>query len=138
VNARWIAGVTAALVATAAMAAAPSVKQMMKVTVEPASNLLFAVGGEVDPAGEPGPVPAKRWAEAGSAAAKLQLSGHKMAQPAYLKDQGLWLTEAKKMDAISARARAAALKHDGAKLSQAANDLSDVCSACHAKYKPQS
>jgi hypothetical protein len=130
----------AAVAALALAAAAPAadVKQMMKAVVDPQSTLLFAVGGEADPANDPPPklAPA-RWAEAASAAARLEASAVSLQQPGALKDKGLWLDEAKKMATLSAAAGAAAKAHDGAKLSQAANDLSDVCSACHAKYKPQ-
>ena len=128
----------AAALILAAAAPKPSVLEMMKTVVDPQSTLLFTVGGEADPANDPPPkLSAQRWAEAASAAAKLQASAVSLQAPDALRDKGLWLTEAKKMATLSAAAEAAAKAHDGAKLSQAANDLSDVCSACHAKYKPQ-
>jgi hypothetical protein len=127
-----------AAVVLAAAAPKPDIKQMMKTVVDPQSTLLFTVGGEADPANDPPPkLTAARWAEAASAAGKLEASGVSLQAPGALKDKGLWLTEAKKMATLSAAAEAAAKAPDGAKLSQAANDLSDVCSACHAKYKPQ-
>jgi hypothetical protein len=128
----------AAALALAAAAPQPDVRQAMKDVVDPQSTLLFAVGGEADPANDPPPkLAAARWAEAAQAAEKLEASAVGLQQPGALKDDGLWLAEAKKMATLSAAAGAAAKAHDGAKLSQAANDLSDVCSACHAKYKPQ-
>jgi cytochrome c556 len=116
-----------------------AMQQQMKAVVEPASNTLFAVGGEVDPANGPdaAKVPAGRWTEAASAAAQLQQAAAALQTPAFAKDQGAWLTEAKKMAAVSAVAASAATARNGQALAQAANDLSDVCSACHAKYKPQ-
>ena len=128
----------AAALILAAAAPKPSVKDMMKTVVDPQSTLLFTVGGEADPANDPPPkLTAARWAEAASAAGKLEASGVSLQAPGALKDKGLWLIEAKKLATLAAAAEAAAKAHDGAKLSQAANDLSDVCSACHAKYKPQ-
>ena len=128
----------AAALILAAAAPKPSIKDMMKTVVDPQSTLLFTVGGEADPANDPPPkLTAARWAEAASAAGKLEASAVSLQAPGALKDKDLWLTEAKKMATLSAAAEAAAKAHDGAKLSQAANDLSDVCSACHAKYKPQ-
>lgn len=128
----------AAALVLAAAAPKPSIKDMMKTVVDPQSTLLFAVGGEADPANDPPPkLTAQRWAEAAAAAGKLEASAVSLQAPGALKDRGLWLTEARKMATLSAAAEAAAKAHDGAKLSQAANDLSDVCSACHAKYKPQ-
>jgi hypothetical protein len=128
----------AAALILAAAAPKPSIKDMMKTVVDPQSTLLFTIGGEADPANDPPPkLTAARWAEAAEAASKLEASGVSLQAPGALKDKGLWLTEAKKMATLSAAAEAAAKAHDGAKLSQAANDLSDVCSACHAKYKPQ-
>lgn len=128
----------AAALILAAAAPTPSVKAVMKTVVDPQSTLLFTIGGEADPANDPPPkLTAARWAEAAAAAGKLEASGVSLQAPGALKDKGLWLTEAKKMATLAAAAEAAAKAHDGAKLSQAANDLSDVCSACHAKYKPQ-
>jgi hypothetical protein len=128
----------AAALILAAAAPKPSIKDMMKTVVDPQSTLLFTIGGEADPANDPPPkLTAARWAEAAEAAGKLEASAVSLQAPGALKDKDHWLTEAKKMATLSAAAEAAAKAHDGAKLSQAANDLSDVCSACHAKYKPQ-
>lgn len=131
--------VLALALAGVAQAAPPTLKEQMKTVVDPAANALFAVGGEVDPANGPdaAKVPAARWAEAAAAAAKLQGVATGLQGPGVAKDQALWLSEAKKMAAISAKAAAAAKAHQGEALAQAANDLGDVCSACHAKYKPQ-
>src|SRR3954447_8023434 len=65
--------IAAALLATGAVAAASS-KIEMKQVVEPASNTLFAVGGDVDPANGPdaAKVPAARWSEGLQAAQALQ------------------------------------------------------------------
>ena len=127
------------LAATVGAQAAPAPSEM-KTIVDPASNTLFAVGGEVDPSNGPdaAKVPAARWAEAGAAAAKLQAVSAHLQQPGQAKDQGPWMVFAKAMAKQSADAEAAVAAHDGAKLAQAANDLGDTCSGCHAKYKPKS
>lgn len=134
--------VIVAAVAATAQATAPSatVQARMKMIVEPASNTLFGVGGEVDPANGPdaAKVPAARWSEAADAAAKLQAEARALEQEDLARDQGDWIGFARQMGAAAERAAKAATAHDGAALSQAANDLSDVCSGCHAKYKTQS
>jgi cytochrome c556 len=126
------------LAVTAAAQAAPPPSEMKSV-VDPASNTLFAVGGEVDPGNGPdaAKVPAARWAEAGAAAAALHTVSLHLQQPDQAKDQGPWMVFAKAMAKQSADATAAVAAHDGAKLAQAANDLGDTCSGCHAKYKPK-
>lgn len=124
--------------AGAAQAAGDSpVKRQMNAVVGPASGALFGIAGEVDPANGPdaAKVAAKRWMEAANASASLQKAAVAMQGPGYAKDKGLWMVQAKKMAAISQAATAAAKQRNGAALSQAANDLSDVCSACHAKYR---
>jgi cytochrome c556 len=134
-----VTGLVLALAGTAEAAPAASMKQQMKTVVEPASSTLFAVGGEVDPANGPDAtkVPGRRWTDAATAAALLRRSAAALQTPAYAKDNGVWIMEAKKMAAISAVAASAARSRNGRVLSQAANDLSDVCSACHAAYRPK-
>jgi cytochrome c556 len=105
---------------TEAVAARLSVKVEMKQVVEPASNTVFNIGGQVDPAnGADAKATPAEWTSAATAARKLA------AVAAALNEKG------------RAKAAKAAAAHDGAGLSKAANDLSDNCSACHAKYKPQ-
>jgi cytochrome c556 len=135
-------GLLLALLAAGPVAAAGarmSVKVEMKKVVEPASNTLFGVGGDVDPANGPdaAKVPAARWTEAGVAAQKLHAVALGLAQKGRAKPGALWKKSVADMTRLTAAAQKAAAAHDGAKLAQAANDLSDNCAACHAKYKPQ-
>jgi cytochrome c556 len=134
-----IAVLTLLACAWGAEAAAMSVKDEMKQVVEPASNLLFAVGGEADPANGPDQpaVPPARWSEAAQAAHTLKAVAAALDDPARAKPGGEWSAFTRQMADASAAAETAAAAKDGAKLSQAANDLSDTCSSCHAKYKPQ-
>lgn len=115
-----------------------SVKAEMKQVVEPASNTVFAVGGEVDPANGPDAkaTPA-RWAEAVAASKRLQAVAAGLSQRGRTRPGADWPVFVKQMADLSAKATAAAAAHDGAAFSQAANDLSDNCAACHTKYKPQ-
>lgn len=121
-----------------AMAARPSVKAEMKTVVEPASHIVFGVGGEVDPANGPDAkaTPA-RWKEAATAARKLSGVAAGLSQKRRTKPGKDWPVFVKAMAELSAKAAKAAAAHDGAALSQSANDLSDNCAACHTKYKPQ-
>jgi len=124
--------------AGAALAAEMTVKDEMKTVVDPATNTIFAVGGDVDPANGPdaAKVPAARWAEALKAAGALKgvaadLNGSQK------KPGDEWAKAAADFTRLAADAEAAAAKKDGAGLSKAANDLGDTCTACHSKYKQQ-
>lgn len=129
----------AAALATAALAAEVSVKDDMKQVVDPATNTIFAVGGDVDPANGPdaAKVPAARWAEALAAAQKLKGSGAILTGAAYKSKGPVWTKSAADFAKLAAAAEAAAAKKDGAGFSKAANDLGDTCTACHSKFKDQ-
>ena len=128
----------AAAVATAAFAADLSVKDEMKQVVEPGANTIFAVGGDVDPANGPdaAKVPAARWEEALKAAQALKGVAVALNGP-QKQPEADWTKAAGDFARLSADAEAAAKTHDGAAFSKAANDLGDVCTACHSKYKKQ-
>jgi cytochrome c556 len=123
----------------ATAAAALSVKDEMKQVVDPASTTLFAVGGEVDPAnGADQPkTPDTRWKEAADAARSLKAVAAALNDKTRAKPGPEWTTFVKQMGDSSDAALKAATAKDGAGLSTAANALSDTCSGCHAKYKPQ-
>ena len=133
--------VTLCLLAVASVGLAQSglsIKDEMKTVVDPASNVVFAVGGEADPANDPKPhLTDARWAEAAAAAQKLKVVAATLAEPGRAKDQGVWLTDARSMGDIADAALKAARAKDGAALSAAANNLGDSCTTCHTKYKPQ-
>jgi cytochrome c556 len=129
----------AVLVAGSALAAELTLKAEMKQVVDPATNTVFAVGGEVDPANGPdaAKVPAARWAEAQAAAAKLKAPAARLTSAAYKAKGTVWTSSAADFARLAAAAEAAAKNKDGAALSKAANDLGDTCTACHTKFKPQ-
>lgn len=124
---------------TAAEAAELTVKAEMKQVVEPASNVLFSVGGDADPANGPdaSKVPDARWKEASDAALKLKEVAAQLNDAGRAKAGPEWREFAKDFADESTAALTAANARDGAALSVAANALSDTCSACHAKFKPQ-
>jgi hypothetical protein len=127
-----------AAASTGVAATSLSIKDEMKTVVEPASNALFAVGGEADPANDPKPnLTDARWAEAAAAAEKLKAVAAGLAAPGRAKDQGVWMTDAKLMSDIADAALKAAKAKDGAGLSTAANNLGDACTTCHTVYKPK-
>jgi cytochrome c556 len=124
--------------AGAALAAGMTVKDEMKTVVDPATNTIFAVGGDVDPANGPdaAKVPAARWAEALAASQKLKASATDLVGPQ--KQPGeVWTKSAADFARLADAAEKAAMKKDGAGFSKAANDLGDTCTACHSKYKKQ-
>src|SRR3954471_12195484 len=79
-----------------ALAAGLSVKAEMKQVVDPATNVIFAVGGEVDPANGPdaAKVPAARWAEALKAAQSLEAPAAHLTAAQYKKKGAVWTKSA--------------------------------------------
>ncbi|WP_372785425.1 cytochrome c [Phenylobacterium sp.] len=134
-----LALVTSLSLTGAAFAAGMTVKDEMKTVVDPATNTIFAVGGDVDPANGPdaAKVPAARWQEALKAAQSLKTAAADLTGPQ--KQPGAeWTKSAADFAKLAADAEKAAMKKDGAAFSTAANGLGDTCTACHSKYKPQS
>ena len=115
------------------------VQAEMTQIVEPASNTLFSVGGEADPAnGSDAPrVPDARWKDAAEAARQLGAVATGLNDTSRGKPGPEWAAFVKDFATQSARALRAANAKDGAGLSTAANALADTCSACHARFKPQ-
>ena len=135
-----LAALLSLAVAGSALAAGLSVKDEMKTVVDPATNTIFAVGGDVDPANGPdaAKVPAARWAEALAAARKLKAPAANLNTAENRKQGEVWAKSAADFSRLVSAAEAAAAKKDGAAFSKAANDLGDTCTACHSKYKKQS
>ncbi|HEV7383841.1 MAG TPA: cytochrome c [Phenylobacterium sp.] len=122
----------------AAFAAGMTVKDEMKTVVDPATNTIFAIGGDVDPANGPeaAKVPDARWREALKAAQSLKTAAADLNGPQ--KQPGAeWTKSAADFTKLAADAEKAAMKKDGAAFSTAANALGDTCTACHSKYKAQ-
>ena len=133
-----LAGLLCLSITGATVAAGLSLKHEMKSVVEPASNALFAVGGEVDPANGPdaAKVPEARWQEGLKAAQALTAVAADL-NGAQRKAEPEWTQAAGDFARLAAAAETAALAKDGAGFSTAANALADTCTACHTKYKPK-
>jgi len=143
-----LAALALALVASAALAAVapntptpmPKVKAQMKPLVDEASTDLFNTAGAADPANGPDQkLPdAAGWARLKADADKLKGVADWMLKPANGKtSEANWTKSAEAMSTLSAAAAKAAAAHDAKALAQAANDLSDTCTACHKVYKKQ-
>jgi cytochrome c556 len=134
-----IVAAAAAAMASGAFAAGMTVKAEMKQVVDPATNTIFAVGGDVDPANGPdaAKVPAARWAEALAAAQKLKAPAANITSAKYKAKGLVWTKSAADFARLAAAAEGAAQKKDGAAFAKAANDLGDTCTACHTKFKKQ-
>ena len=137
-RATLLAGMLGLSIAATAVAADLSLKDEMKTVVEPASNALFAVGGDVDPANGPdaAKVPDSRWQEGRKAAQALTAVAADL-NGAQRKAEPAWTQAAGDFARLAAAAERAAQAKDGAGFSTAANALADTCTACHTKYKPK-
>ena len=135
-----LAGTAAAAVAPNTPTPMPAVKTKMKSVVDKSSTDLFNVAGEADPAnGKDQKLPgAAGWAKLKKEADGLKTVADWMLKPANGKTtEANWTKSAKDMSALSAAASKAAAAKDAKALAQAANDLSDTCTACHKYYKKQ-
>jgi cytochrome c556 len=137
------------LAAGAALAAAkpntptpmPKVQAQMKAVVDKTSTDLFNTAGAADPANGPDQqLPdAAGWTRIKADADKLKVVADWLQDPKNGKTtEAAWMKSAKSMSALSAAASKAAAARDARGLAQAANDLSDTCTACHSVYKKQS
>jgi cytochrome c556 len=126
------------LAGSSALAAPSATKKAMKNVVDPASTMLFAVGGDVDPANGPDApkVPAARWAEGLKAAQALKAVGLQLQGP-QKKPGKVWATSSGAFAKYAAAAEKAALIKDSAGFSAAANALADTCTVCHTRWKPK-
>ena len=131
--------------ALALLGAAPApstVKEVMRGMVNPAAELYWKAGGEVDTeegaqkrapkAGDDA-----RWGETVQAAQMLERSGPVLMQPAIARDTERWSTFSKQLAAAGAQAVAAARARDEAKVFEAGSALYEACYACHAAYIPR-
>ena len=133
---------TAVALLGAAEPAPSSVKEVMRGMVNPAAELYWKAGGEVDTeqgaekrapkAGDDA-----RWRETVQAAEILERSGPVLMQPAIARDADKWAMLSKQLAAAGAQAVAAAKARDEAKVFEAGSALYDACYACHAAYIPR-
>ena len=118
------------------------VKLVMKHIVNPAAELFWKAGGEVDTAeGEtkraPTPEDDARWNAAVDAAAQLQEAGNLLAMPGRARDNDKWMKFAGDLNSAGAMAMKAAQARDAKAMDDAGSALYNACFECHAKYIPR-
>jgi hypothetical protein len=118
------------------------VRQVMKHIVNPAAELFWKAGGEVDTAeGETKRAPTAdddaRWAAALDAAAQLQEAGNLLKMPGRARDDGQWMKFASDLNTAGALAMKAAQARDSKAVDDAGSALYNACFECHAKYIPR-
>jgi cytochrome c556 len=137
---RWLAFTVAASLCIAGSPVAAvlmSVTEEMRVLVEPASNTVFALAGEVDPIDGPGlKVSQEQWERALLATQVLKNAASNLNGPQ--KQIGaIWIKSAADFARLADEAEKAAGKEDAAAFAKAANDLGDTCTSCHNRHKRQ-
>lgn len=128
--------------ATAQPAPTPTVREIMRNVVNPAAELFWKAGGEVDTEEgavqrAPTPEDAARWTAALDAATTLQGGGARLTAPGVARDADQWVVFSKQLADAGTLAVAAAKARDGAKTFEAGSALYDACYGCHAKYIPR-
>ena len=118
------------------------VKLVMKHIVNPAAELFWKAGGEVDTAeGETRRAPTAdddaRWNAALDAAAQLQEAGNLLKMPGRARDDGQWMKFAGDLNAAGALAMKAAQARDPKAMDDSGSALYNACFECHAKYIPR-
>jgi hypothetical protein len=118
------------------------VKLVMKHIVNPAAELFWKAGGEVDTAeGETKRAPTAdddaRWSAALDAAAQLQEAGNLLKMPGRARDDGQWMKFAGDLNAAGALAMKAAQARDPKAMDDSGSALYNACFECHAKYIPR-
>lgn len=134
------AGAATAAVRTDRPSPMPKVAVLMKSVVDRASTDLFNRASEADPAnGADQKLPgAKGWSQIETDALRLKSIGLALQSSRTGKVREInWMVQARAMTSASAAAAQAAASRNPAALAQAANDLADTCTACHAVYKKQ-
>jgi hypothetical protein len=119
-----------------------SVKLVMKHIVNPAAELYWKAGGEVDTAeGETKRAPTAqddaRWSAAVDAAAQLQEAGNLLATTGRARDNDKWMKFAGDLNTAGAMAMKAAQARDPKAVDDAGSALYNACFECHAKYIPR-
>lgn len=119
-----------------------SVKAVMRHIVNPAAELYWKAGGEVDTeAGAqhraPTPEDAARWNATIDAAYTLQESGNLLMLQGRARDDDRWMKLSQQLVDAGVLAVAAAEAHDPAKTFAAGSALYDACFACHGRYIPR-
>jgi hypothetical protein len=118
------------------------VKDVMRHIVNPAAELYWKAGGEVDDAEgakkrAPTPEDNARWGATLDAAYTLQESGNLLMMQGRARDDDRWMKLAQQLTDAGVLAVAAAQARDEKKTFDAGSALYNACFACHAKYIPR-
>lgn len=128
-----------AVLASSALADAPkpvpahgpaSVKELMTLIVEPASNGIFQVGGEP-------PKTDAQWKTLQGQALTLMELANTLSSPARAKDKAQWLKDAKALQTESKKAFDAAMAKNADALMEISDSLYETCAGCHEHYLPK-
>jgi len=115
------------------------VKLVMKHIVNPAAELYWKAGGEVDTAeGATKRAPTAdddaRWNAAVDAAAQLEEAGNLLAMPGRARDNDKWLKFSHDLNVAGAQAMKAAEARDPKATDDAGSALYNACFECHGRY----
>ena len=118
------------------------VKLVMKHIVNPAAELYWKAGGEVDTAeGEVKRAPTAeddaRWNAAVDAAAQLEEAGNLLMMPGRARDNDKWMKFASDLNLAGAMAMKAAQARDPKATDDAGSALYNACFNCHGRYIPR-
>lgn len=105
-------------------------RQLMVDAIHPASNDLLLVVYRGAPVSE------RDWASVRRSALALAESGNLLMMRGRVRDQGDWLTDARRMSDIGSAAYSAAQAKDLTALASLTGRLDASCTACHLRYRP--
>ena len=107
-----------------------TIKELMTLIVEPASNGIFQVGGEP-------PKTDAQWKTLQGQALTLMELAATLSQPARAKDKGQWMKDAKALQVESKKAFDAAMAKNVDALMTISDSLYETCAGCHERYLPK-
>ena len=121
----------AAVPATAPAAPTPvaNSRQIMLGLLIPAADIVWGAANET-------PADEAAWEKIQANAAMIAEAGNLMQTAPRVVDQDQWLADAKALVETSTAAAQAAAEKNLDKLSEAGNNMYEVCDKCHAKYMP--
>jgi mono/diheme cytochrome c family protein len=107
-----------------------TIKELMTLVVEPASNGIFQAGGEP-------PKTEAQWKTLQGQALTLLELANTLSAANRAKDKGQWLTDAKAFQVESKKAFDAAMAKNVDALMTISDSLYETCAGCHGHYLPK-
>lgn len=114
-----------------------SMHDFMKLEIDPAANIVFAGGGEVDDAAgskKVSPETAAKWKQAAKSAVTLQDAGHILLTAPRARAEADWSKFSQMMIDAGADAEKAATTQNSDAAFEAGGKLYDACAGCHGKF----